>query len=135
MIAHQTAAQDLRALAVAAVLDRAHLPVAHPVVRLVLQPVPEIEEEKEVVVKALRFHGDTKIRKRKGKKKEKGKGIGTRKEIVKRKERKGTMLFPKKLNKKDDPGIIFVIKLTLILFIINYQVLIIFLISQISLSA
>lgn len=106
LIAHRTAARDLRALAVAVVPDQALLPVAHPVVQLVPQPVPGIAEEKEVVAKALMPREGMTIRRRRGIKKEKGREIGTRTEIVIKKERKGTMLFPTKLNKKDDPGII-----------------------------
>lgn len=96
----------------AAVPDQALLLVAHPVVRLVLQPVPEIEEEKEVEAKVPMLHVDMTIRKKKEKRKEKGKGIETRTETVIKKGRRETILFLKKLNKKDDPGIIFVIKLT-----------------------
>lgn len=114
LIAHRIAALGLRALAVAVVPDQAPLPVAHPVVQLVLQPVLEIEEEKEVVAKALMPHGDMKIRRRKEIKKERGKEIGIRTESVRKKERKGTMLFLIKLNKKEDPGIIFILKLILI---------------------
>ena len=120
MVAHQIAVLDLRALAVAVVPDQALLPVVHPVVHLALQPVLEIEEEKEVVAKALMLHADMTIRKRKEKRKEKGKGIETRTETVIRKGRRETILFLKKRNK--NPGIIFVVKLTLIFllsFIIN----------------
>lgn len=114
LIVHQIAALDLQALAVVVVPDQAPLLVAHPVVQLALQPVPEIEEEKEVVAKVLMPHGDMTIRRRKEIKKGKGKGIEIRTEIVRKKERKGTMLFLIKLNKKEDPGIIFIIKLILI---------------------
>lgn len=98
----------------AVVPDQALLLVAHPVVQLALQLVLEIEEEKEVVAKVSMPHEDMTIRRRRRIKKEKGKGIETRTGSVIKKERKGTMLFLIKLNKKDDPGIVFVIKLTLI---------------------
>lgn len=114
LIARQIAALALQALAAAVVPDRVPLPAAHPVVHLALQLVPEIEEEKEVVVKASMPRGDTRRRRKKGIKKGREKGIGTRTEIVIKKERKGIMLFPIKLNKRDDPGIVFIIKLTLI---------------------
>lgn len=119
MIAHQIAVLDLQALAVAVVPDQVLLPVAHPVVQLALQLAPEIEEEKEVVAKVSMLRGNTTIRKRRGIKKEKGKGIGTRTETVIRKERRGIMLSPIKLNKKGDLGTIFITRLTLILFIFN----------------
>jgi len=114
LVAHQIAVLDLRVLAVVAVPDQALLPVVHPVVHLALQLVPEIEEEKEVVAKALMLHADMTIKKRKEKRKEKGKEIEIRTETVIKKGRRETILFLKKLNKKDDPGIIFVVKLTLI---------------------
>lgn len=113
MIAHQIAALDLRALVVAVVQDRALLPVAHLVVQVALQLAPEIEEEREVVVKVSMPREGMTIRKRREIKKEKGKEIGTRTrtEIVIRKGKKGIILFLIKLNKKDVPGTIIVIKL------------------------
>lgn len=101
----------------AVVPDQVLLPVAHPVVQLVLQLAPEIEEEKEVVAKVSMLREGMTIRKRRGIKKEKGKGTGIRIETVTRKERRGIMLSPIKLNKKDGLGTIFVIKLTLIIFV------------------
>lgn len=108
-IAHRIAAPDLRVLVVAVVLDQALLRVAHRVVHLVLQPVPEIEEEKEVVAKVPMPREDMKIKKRRGIRREKGNGIGTRTETARRKERREIMLSLIKLNKKDDPGIIFML--------------------------
>lgn len=111
---HRIAALDLRALAVVVVPERAPLPVAHPVVQLALQLVLEIEEEKEVVAKVSMPREDMTIRRRREIKKEKGRGIGIRTETVIKKERRGTMLFLIKLNKKDAPGIVLVITLILI---------------------
>lgn len=111
-IVHQTVALGLRVLAAAVVPDQAPLLLAHLVVQLALQPVLEIEEEKEVVAKALMPRGDMTIKRRREIRKGKGKEIGTRTEIVIKKERKGTMLFRIRLN-KNDPGIVF-IKSTLI---------------------
>jgi len=108
LIAHQIVALDLRALAVAVVPDQAPLPVVHPVVHLVLQLVPEIEEENEVVAKVWMLRGGMTIKKRKGIKKEKGREIGIKTEIATRKGKRETILFLIKLNKKDDPGIIFI---------------------------
>lgn len=136
LIVRQIAALALQALAAAVVPDRVPLPAAHPVVHLALQPVPETEEEKEVVVKASMPRGDTRIRRKKGIKKGKEKGIETRRETVIKKERKETMLFPIRLNKRDDPGIVFVINVALIfprLQLIKLLIIIL-LISQVALS-
>lgn len=108
-IVHQIAALDLRALAVEVVPEQAHLPVAHLVVQLALQPVLKIEEGKEVVAKVSMPQEGMIIRRRKGIKKEKGRGMGIKTETVIKKERKETMLFLIKLNKRDDPGTVFYI--------------------------
>lgn len=128
---HRIAVLDLRALAVVVVPEQAPLPVAHPAVQLALQLVLEIGEEKEVVAKVSMPREDMIIRRRREIKKEKGRGIGKRTETVIKKERKGTMLFPIKRNKKDVPGIDYKINSNLVC---NYQLLIIFLNLQISLS-
>jgi hypothetical protein len=94
-------------------LDPVHLPVAHPVVRQVLQVALETEEENVVVAKVLMPREGTIIRKKRGIKNEKETEIAIEIEIVRRKKRRAAILFLKNLNLKGDPGI-FIIKLIIV---------------------
>lgn len=86
--------------------DQVQLPVARLAVQLVLQVVPEIEEENAVVAKVSMLREGMIIRKRRGIRRENEIGIGT--EIAKRRRKREATLFLKNLNLKDALGIIFV---------------------------
>lgn len=97
--------------------DQVQLPVARLAVQLVLQVVPETEEENVVVAKVLMLREGMIIKKRRGIRRENETGIGI--EIAKRRRKREATLFLKNLNLKDALGIIFVTKLFLIFFLVN----------------
>lgn len=88
-------------------LGQAPVLVVHPAVQVVLQVVPETEDENAVAAKVLMPRGGMKIKKKKETKKEKGRGIeiGIENEIERKKRKKGAIRFLTNLNPKDVPGI------------------------------
>lgn len=114
-IAHQTAALDPPVLVVAVALDQVPVPVARLAVQLVLQAVPETEEENAVVAKVLMLLEDMIIRKRRGIKRENETEIGI--EIARRRRRREAILFLINLNLKGALGIISVTSVILFLVI------------------